>query len=174
MLQWQIQKLRQTQHYNMGKNNYRWPNINNTWKTLEWQKKSDAFTKDEKCIWCNTTEKLAPNHPRRKGGYTHEDYMDLENSCIIPTKELKRLNLPLVKTKFILCTKCNFMYDKGYLICLCCRKHYYKPRRDHDKTCWHCFIQTPYGKSIHDYYILHPEELKKKMRKKKWLQTQKQ
>ena len=143
--------------------------MTNTWQTPEWKEKSDAFTQGEKCVWCNTTEKLAPNHPKRKGGYTHVEYMDLKNSCIIPTKELKRLGLPLVKTKFILCTKCNFMYDKGFLICLGCYKHYYKPKRDRDKICWKCFIQTPFGKNINDYYNKHPEELKKKRRKTKCL-----
>ena len=140
--------------------------MTNTWDTPEWRAASDAFTQGEKCVWCNTTEKLAPNHPKRKGGYTHVEYMDLENSCIIPTRELKRLSLPLIKTKFILCTKCNFMHDKGYLICLGCRKHYYKPKKGRDHLCWECFSKTTYGANVKDYYDKHPDELKKKMNRR--------
>lgn len=118
-----------------------------TWKTQAWRIKASAFTKDKSCAWCGSTENLVPHHPKRKGGYTHEEYLSLEG-CIV------------------LCKKCNFMEDKGYKLCPVCKKQYYKPKRGRDKMCWGCFTQTPYGKSVKAYYDIHPNELKKKQNRK--------
>jgi hypothetical protein len=104
-----------------------------TWKTSEWKEKASLFIKDKVCSWCSSTENLVPHHPRKKGGYTHEEYMDIEKYCI-----------PL-------CQKCNFMESKGYRLCPQCKTHYYKPKRGRDKLCWNCFIQTDFGKKVAEY-----------------------
>ena len=100
--------------------------MTNTWKTPEWKEKRDAFLQkkiDEGkgfCKWCNTTENLVPAHKRKRGGYTNEEYMDLEKNC------------------YVLCSKCNFMEGKRFKLCPVCKKGYYKPKRKRDPMCWHC------------------------------------
>jgi len=120
-----------------------------TWQSPEWKLRAAEFVKDKTCVWCGSTENLVPHHPHKKQGYTHDEYMSLEG-CIV------------------LCKKCNFMEDKGYKLCPVCKKKYYKPKRGRDKMCWNCFSETTsLGKSVKEYYEKHPEELKKKRRKKK-------
>jgi len=117
--------------------------MTDTWNTKEWKDKAALFVKDKHCIWCNTKSNLVPHHPRKKGGYTHDEYLSLKG-CI-----------PL-------CGKCNFMESKRYKLCPECKQHYYKPKHKHIKLCWKCFTNTSYGQSIKNYYDLHPEKLKKK------------
>ena len=119
-----------------------------TWQTPEWKEKASEFVKDKKCEWCGSTESLVPHHPKKKGGYTHDEYMSLEG-C------------------FPLCKKCNFMEDRGYKLCSQCKKKYYKPKRGREPLCWSCFSETSLGKNVKEYYEKHPEELKRKRRKKK-------
>ena len=118
-----------------------------TWQTKEWKDKAQAFVAGKSCAWCSITENLVPHHPRKKGGYTREEYLSLKG-CIV------------------LCGKCNYMENKHYKLCPVCKKKYYKPRtrrkyytikRD---MCWSCFIQTSYGKSVKEYYDKHPKKLK--------------
>lgn len=118
-----------------------------TWTAQEWKDKAQAFVKDKQCEWCNTTENLVPHHPKKKGGYTHDEYLSLEG-CIV------------------LCFKCNFMENKGFKLCPVCKKKYYKPRRKREPMCFECFSQTPFGQKVKEYYTQHPEELKKKLRRK--------
>jgi hypothetical protein len=120
--------------------------MSSTWQTKEWKEKAAEFVKDKTCAWCGTTENLVPHHPKKKGGYSREEYLSLEG-CI-----------PL-------CKQCNFMEDKGYKLCPKCKKKYYKPKRGREPLCWNCFSQTPLGKSVKEYYEKHPEELKKKRKK---------
>jgi hypothetical protein len=122
--------------------------MTDTWNTEEWKEKAAEFVKGKSCEWCGSTENLVPHHPKKKGGYTHDEYMSLEG-C------------------FVLCKKCNFMEDKGFKLCPQCKKKYYKPERGRDNLCWNCFTGTSLGKSVKEYYEKHPEELKKKRRKKK-------
>lgn len=70
---------------------------------------------------------------KKKGGYTLEEYLNLEKNCGVK------------------CGKCNFMEFKGYKICPLCKIGYYKPKRNRDKTCWNCFVLTPIGKKIKEY-----------------------
>ena len=123
--------------------------MTDTWQTQEWKEKASEFVKGKSCEWCGSTENLVPHHPKKKGGYTHNEYISLEG-C------------------HVLCKKCNFMEDKGYKFCPQCKKKYYKPKRGRDALCWNCFsTQTSLGKSVKEYYEKHPEELKKKRRRKK-------
>lgn len=117
-----------------------------TWQTKEWQEASANFVKAKKCEWCNTTENLVPHHPKKKGGYTHEEYLSLEG-CIV------------------LCTKCNFMENKHFKLCPVCKKKYYKPKRGREPMCFNCFSQTPFRQRIKEYYEQYPDKLKKKMKK---------
>jgi hypothetical protein len=100
--------------------------MTNTWNTPEWKEKRDAFLQkkiDEGkgfCEWCDTTENLVPAHKRKRGGYTNEEYMDLEKNC------------------YVLCSKCNFMEGKKFKLCPVCKKGYYKPKRKRDPMCWNC------------------------------------
>jgi len=116
------------------------------WQTKEWKDKAAEFVKGKSCEWCGTTKNLVPHHPKKKGGYTREEYLSLEGCSV-------------------LCGKCNFMEDKGYKLCPICKKKYYKPKRNHDAMCWSCFIKTPFGKNVQEYYEKHPEKLLKKLRK---------
>jgi len=122
--------------------------MSNVWKTLEWRDKASVFIKDKFCAWCGQTEHLVPHHPHKKGGYTREEYLSLIG-CIV------------------LCKKCNFMENKHYKLCPECKTHYYKPKHNHNKLCWNCFILTPSGKLVKEYYDQHPEKLKKKRSKTK-------
>ena len=121
--------------------------MTNTWNTQEWKEKAQAFVNGKHCEWCNSIQNLVPHHPHKKGGYTHEEYMDLEKYCIV------------------LCKKCNFMESKGYKLCPKCKKHYYKSKCKRDKLCWQCFIQTPYGQAVKNYYDQHPKKFKKVFKK---------
>lgn len=118
------------------------------WQTQEWKDKAAEFVKGKSCEWCGATEKLVPHHPKKKGGYTREEYLSLEGCKV-------------------LCGKCNFMESKGYKICPVCKKKYFKPKRGRDAMCWDCFSQTSLGKSVKEYYEKHPNELKKRRQKKK-------
>lgn len=116
----------------------------NTWRTQEWQEASAKFVKDKKCEWCGTTENLVPHHPKKKGGYTREEYLSFEG-CIV------------------LCSKCNFMENKDFKLCPNCKKKYFKPKRGREPMCFTCFSQTPFGQKVKEYYNQHPKELKKKI-----------
>lgn len=120
--------------------------MTDTWQTREWKDKAAEFTKDKACEWCGALEKLVPHHPRRKDGYTHDQYMDLSN-CIM------------------LCSNCNFKESQGYRICPNCKKNYYKPKKNREALCWKCFVKTPFGKTVNEYYENHPEQMSKKMKK---------
>lgn len=128
--------------------------MSSVYQTKEWKEKAQAFVAEEKCVWCGTTENLVPHHPRRRGGYTREEYLNVEEFC--RTKDGK---------KFILCSTCNFMESKSYKLCPKCKKHYYKPKRGRT-MCWGCFTTTdPVGIKMKAYYDEHPEELKRRKRK---------
>jgi hypothetical protein len=122
--------------------------MTDTWQTQEWKDKAAEFVKGKTCEWCGTTEKLVPHHPKRKEGYTHDQYLNLEGCQV-------------------LCGKCNFMESKGYKLCPVCKKGYYKPKKEYDSMCWNCFVQTPYGKAVKGYRDNHPEELKKKKHRRR-------
>lgn len=130
--------------------------MSDIWGTEEWKERAAKFVEGECCVWCGTTEKLVPHHPKKKGGYTREEYLNVEKYC--RTKEGK---------KFVLCKKCNFMENKGYRLCPVCKKKYYKPKRGREPMCWGCFTKTPFGAKVKEYYDQHPEELKKKRRRKR-------
>jgi hypothetical protein len=119
--------------------------VTGTWQTQEWKDKAAEFVKGKSCEWCGATENLVPHHPKRKEGYTHDEYMSLEGCKVF-------------------CGKCNFMESKGFKICPVCKKKYFKPKHGREQMCWSCFSQTSLGKSVKDYYEKHPEELKKKLR----------
>ena len=119
-----------------------------TWQSLEWKEKAAAFVEGKCCAWCETTENLVPHHPKKKGSYTHDEYMDLERFCVV------------------LCGKCNFMESKGYRLCPVCKKGYYKPKRKFEPMCWSCFVKTSFGKRVAERMKSHPEEYKRKRRKK--------
>jgi hypothetical protein len=119
--------------------------LNDTWQTQEWKEKAAEFIKGKNCEWCGSTENLVPHHPKRKGGYTHSEYVSLDG-C------------------FVLCTKCNFMEDLGFRICPNCKKHYYKPKRGKESLCWECFAKTPFGQKVKEYYEKHPGERKRNRR----------
>ena len=125
------------------------------WNTLEWKEKAKAFIEKKKaeglgfCEWCSSTENLVPAHKKKRGGYTHDEYMDLEKNCGVK------------------CGKCNFMESKGYKLCPVCKEHYYKPKRKYEKMCWNCFIQTPFGQKVAERMEEHPEEFKKRRRRRK-------
>ena len=118
-----------------------------TWQTQEWKDKAAEFVKDKVCEWCGTDKNLVPHHPKKKGGYSHEEYISL-----IGCK--------------VLCSKCNFMESKGYKLCPICKKKYYKPKHGRDPMCWDCFSKTSLGQSVKEYYEKHPEERKKRRRRK--------
>lgn len=89
-----------------------------------------------------------PHHPRRKKGYTHDEYMSLDE-CIV------------------LCGKCNFMESKGYKLCPNCKRRYYKPKRGREPLCWTCFSETSFGQAVKNYYDRHHDELKIKRKRKR-------
>ena len=109
-----------------------------TWQTQEWKTKASEFVQGKTCAWCGTDKNLVPHHPKKKGGYTHDQYLTLDG-CIV------------------LCSKCNFMEYKHYKICPQCKKKYYKPKRGHDPLCWDCFTKTSFGKAVKEYHITHPK-----------------
>lgn len=93
-----------------------------TWQSQEWKEKASAFVQGKSCSWCGATENLVPHHPKKRFGYTHQEYMNVEQFCI-----------PLCRT-------CNFMESKGCKLCPICKKRYYKSKRNHSKLCWNCFL----------------------------------
>lgn len=120
-----------------------------TWDTKEWKEKAKKFVEGKKCEWCGTTENLVPAHRKKRGGYTREEYLDLEKNCGVK------------------CSKCNFAESKGLRLCPKCGEHYYKPRRNREPMCWECFIKTPHGKEVKAFIEAHPELYTKSGRRKR-------
>jgi hypothetical protein len=107
-----------------------------SWKTAEWQKNRDLFLANKYCAWHGPpVEATVPHHPRKCK--TEAEYLSLKG-CI-----------PL-------CQACHYAAKLRMRLCPVCKEHYFKPKRGRRKICWECFIKTPKGQQVKEYYDKRP------------------
>jgi hypothetical protein len=108
--------------------------MSKTWQTPQWKKNVENFLNLHPfCEWCGKPSTVV-HHPKRKNGYSDKEYISLVG-CI-----------PL-------CQSCHYAVLKKLKLCPVCKQNYFKPsRKKHKESCYQCFIKTPFGKAVNEYY----------------------
>lgn len=117
-----------------------------SWQMPIWKENREKFLIEHPfCEWHLKAGKKVKattvHHPQKRGSISEADYISMKDAKAF-------------------CKSCHFAVRKGLRLCLICGSHYYRLRKGRDR-CWLCFIQTPFGERVKEYYDKNPDKLKK-------------